>query len=113
MQLLLPFCKQTSCGMSRAWPGDGPEVMVGVMDPSVSGSALAALGEDLFLLSIWRQPDGPGSLRAGSSPGTRPPPATRNWTRRWSAWPVPPSRRGRKRGWASPGAGSAQPMPPG
>jgi hypothetical protein len=31
--------------------------MVGVMDPSVSGSALAALGEDLFLLSI-RQRDG-------------------------------------------------------
>jgi hypothetical protein len=29
--------------------------MVGVMDPSVSGSALAALGEDLFLLSIRRR----------------------------------------------------------
>jgi hypothetical protein len=29
--------------------------MVGVMDPSVSGSAPAALGEDLFLLSIRRQ----------------------------------------------------------
>jgi hypothetical protein len=55
MQLLLPFCKQASCGMSRAWPGGGPEVMVGVMDPSVSGSALAALGEDLFLLSIRRR----------------------------------------------------------
>jgi Golgi phosphoprotein 3 (GPP34) len=36
-------------------PGDGPEVMVGVMDPSVSGSAPAALGEDLFLLSIRRR----------------------------------------------------------
>jgi hypothetical protein len=55
MQLLLPFCKQASCGMSRAWPGGGPEVMVGVMDPSVPGSALAALGEDLFLLSIRRR----------------------------------------------------------
>ena len=31
------------------------EVMVGVMDPSVSGSALAALSEDLFLLSIRRR----------------------------------------------------------
>ena len=29
--------------------------MVGVMDPSVPGSALAALGEDLFLLSIRRR----------------------------------------------------------
>jgi Golgi phosphoprotein 3 (GPP34) len=29
--------------------------MVGVMDPSVSGSAIAALGEDLFLLSIRRR----------------------------------------------------------
>jgi hypothetical protein len=29
--------------------------MVGVMDPFVSGSALAALGEDLFLLSIRRR----------------------------------------------------------
>jgi Golgi phosphoprotein 3 (GPP34) len=29
--------------------------MVSVMDPSVSGSALAALGEDLFLLSIRRR----------------------------------------------------------
>ena len=37
--------------------GCRPEVMVGVMDPFVSGSALAALGEDLFLLSI-RQRDG-------------------------------------------------------
>ena len=55
MQLLLPFCKQASCGMSRAWPGGGPEVLVGVMDPSVSGSALAALGEDMFLLSIRRR----------------------------------------------------------
>jgi hypothetical protein len=55
MQLLLPFCKQTSCGMSRAWPGGGPGLMVGVMDPSVPGSALAALGEDLFLLSIRRR----------------------------------------------------------
>ena len=55
MQLLLPCCKQASCGMSRAWPGGGPEVMVGVMDPSVPGSALAALGEDLFLLSIRRR----------------------------------------------------------
>ena len=54
MQLLLLFCKQTSCGMSRAWPGGGPGLMVGVMDPSVSGSALTALGEDLFLLSIRR-----------------------------------------------------------
>jgi hypothetical protein len=41
--------------MSRPWPLDEPEVMVGVMDPSVSGSALAALGEDLFLLSIRRR----------------------------------------------------------
>src|SRR5580698_3610692 len=32
-----------------------PEAMVGVMDPPVSGSALAALGEDLFLLSIRRR----------------------------------------------------------
>jgi hypothetical protein len=55
MQLLLPFCKQKSCGMSRAWPGGGPRLMVGVMDPSVPGSALAALGEDLFLLSIRRR----------------------------------------------------------
>jgi Golgi phosphoprotein 3 (GPP34) len=29
--------------------------MVGVMDPSVSGSALAALGEDLFVLSVRRR----------------------------------------------------------
>jgi hypothetical protein len=29
--------------------------MVGVMDPSVPGSALASLGEDLFLLSIRRR----------------------------------------------------------
>ena len=41
--------------MTRAGLGDGPEVMVGVMDPPVSGSALAALGEDLFLLSIRRR----------------------------------------------------------
>ena len=34
-----------------------PDVMVSVMDPPVSGSAPAALGEDLFLLSI-RRPDG-------------------------------------------------------
>ena len=80
MQLPLPICKQGgtpgkqplpegclthcpaegrretghACGRSGTWPGDGPEVMVGVMDPSVSGSALAALGEDLFLLSIRR-----------------------------------------------------------
>jgi hypothetical protein len=32
-----------------------PEVMVGVMDPPVPGSALATLGEDLFLLSIRRR----------------------------------------------------------
>jgi hypothetical protein len=35
--------------------GRPPEAMVGVMDPSVPGSALAALGEDLFLLSIRRR----------------------------------------------------------
>ena len=36
----------------RTWPGGGTAVRVGVMGSSVSGSALAALGEDLFLLSI-------------------------------------------------------------
>jgi hypothetical protein len=35
--------------------GRRAEAMVGVMDPPVSGSALAALGEDLFLLSIRRR----------------------------------------------------------
>jgi hypothetical protein len=35
--------------------GRRSEVMVGVMDASVPGSALAALGEDLFLLSIRRR----------------------------------------------------------
>ncbi len=39
-------------GIPRAWPGVKAEVRVSVMDPSVSGSALATLGEDLFLLSI-------------------------------------------------------------
>jgi hypothetical protein len=35
--------------------GRRAEAMVGVMDPSVPGSALTALGEDLFLLSIRRR----------------------------------------------------------
>ena len=57
MQLLLPLRKQSihAASRGRLWPGDGPEVMVGVMNPSVPGSALAALGEDLFLLSIRRR----------------------------------------------------------
>jgi len=107
------------------------------MDPSAPGAALTALGEDLFLLSIrardrklmTRRRIDPALMgaelvrlaaagRASIAAGRivvrdRAATAMRNWTTRWRASSVPRSRRGRKRGSASPGRGSGTPMPAG